>query len=302
MSAKDQMSEKITVGLAAACTALELKSKTRRSGTQALDLSAYVSPEDLQLSRPEFLQMVRDRIDADLQALAVDKAPAADQAGPAGDAGMSNDKLRQLWIEAGGAFHGPRVETGTMPEAKLLSFLRKLMRAPDCVYVGEFLPAGAFERDVVFFSSPEAAQKWGEQKQAQGEGVFEFSREKVYDESNVPNDLASEYEYNLDAVRDALGQLAESEKDASTKLATKALCQEVEYLLKYAGNDLCEAVSTRAARELYQRVDAFFAQAQERGLGNDALAYAKGGREHLENFLVVLEEQDDAPSAGGVRP
>lgn len=37
---------------------------------------------------------------------------------------MTDDDLRKLWREAGGSFHGPRVETGTMPEAALLSFLR----------------------------------------------------------------------------------------------------------------------------------------------------------------------------------
>jgi hypothetical protein len=43
---------------------------------------------------------------------------------------MSDDDLRKLWRAAGGGFHGPHVETGTMPEAELLPFLRKLvMRA-----------------------------------------------------------------------------------------------------------------------------------------------------------------------------
>jgi hypothetical protein len=37
-----------------------------------------------------------------------------------------NDELRQLWKEAGGEFHGPNIETGTMPESKLLPFLRQL--------------------------------------------------------------------------------------------------------------------------------------------------------------------------------
>lgn len=35
--------------------------------------------------------------------------------------------LRKLWRDAGGSFHGPNVETGTMPEATLLPFLRKLV-------------------------------------------------------------------------------------------------------------------------------------------------------------------------------
>jgi len=39
---------------------------------------------------------------------------------------MNDDQLRDLWRKAGGDFHGPIVETGTMPEAKLLPFLRSL--------------------------------------------------------------------------------------------------------------------------------------------------------------------------------
>jgi hypothetical protein len=39
---------------------------------------------------------------------------------------VTNDELRQLWKEAGGEFHGPNIETGTMPESKLLPFLRQL--------------------------------------------------------------------------------------------------------------------------------------------------------------------------------
>lgn len=34
--------------------------------------------------------------------------------------------LRKMWRDAGGEFHGPTIETGTMPENKLLVFLRGL--------------------------------------------------------------------------------------------------------------------------------------------------------------------------------
>lgn len=44
---------------------------------------------------------------------------------------LSDDDLRRLWRAVGGRFHGPRVETGTMPEAKLLPFLRSLLSRPD---------------------------------------------------------------------------------------------------------------------------------------------------------------------------
>lgn len=42
----------------------------------------------------------------------------------------SDDELRALWVKAGGEFYGPNVETGAMPESKLLPFLRELLRAP----------------------------------------------------------------------------------------------------------------------------------------------------------------------------
>jgi hypothetical protein len=38
----------------------------------------------------------------------------------------SDDLLRAQWMAAGGEFHGPNVETGTMPETLLLPFLRAL--------------------------------------------------------------------------------------------------------------------------------------------------------------------------------
>lgn len=57
-------------------------------------------------------------------AAALASAPAA---APNGE--RSNVELRGLWYGAGGSFHGPNVETGTMPEEKLLPFLRSLIAA-----------------------------------------------------------------------------------------------------------------------------------------------------------------------------
>lgn len=48
---------------------------------------------------------------------------------------ISDDELRAAWVMAGGAFHGPNVETGTMPEAQLLLFLRGLMEDAQAVRV-----------------------------------------------------------------------------------------------------------------------------------------------------------------------
>lgn len=42
---------------------------------------------------------------------------------------LDDDTLRALWRNCGGEFFGPNIETGTMPEARLLPFLRDLMAA-----------------------------------------------------------------------------------------------------------------------------------------------------------------------------
>lgn len=39
----------------------------------------------------------------------------------------SDDDLRAMWRKEGGSFHGPNVETGTMPEHLLLPLLRRLV-------------------------------------------------------------------------------------------------------------------------------------------------------------------------------
>lgn len=41
--------------------------------------------------------------------------------------GPTDETLREFWRRNGGSFHGPNVETGTMPEAKLLPMMRKLI-------------------------------------------------------------------------------------------------------------------------------------------------------------------------------
>ena len=72
-------------------------------------------------------------LDAMLAAAPVQPVAPAD-ATPDGE--PSNVELRGMWYGAGGTFHGPNVETGTMPEAKLLPFLRSLAS-------GGQAPAGA---------------------------------------------------------------------------------------------------------------------------------------------------------------
>jgi hypothetical protein len=39
---------------------------------------------------------------------------------------LTDDELRSMWLQAGGKFHGPNVETGRMPESLLLPFLRSI--------------------------------------------------------------------------------------------------------------------------------------------------------------------------------
>ncbi len=49
--------------------------------------------------------------------------------------GITDDSLRALWRQSGGSFHGPNVETGTIPEANLLPLLRKFMEISHDFYV-----------------------------------------------------------------------------------------------------------------------------------------------------------------------
>jgi len=58
-----------------------------------------------------------------------DQAVAA-RAATAAVAVPDDFELRERWRAAGGSFHGPCVETGTMPEAQLLPFLRDLAATP----------------------------------------------------------------------------------------------------------------------------------------------------------------------------
>jgi hypothetical protein len=48
---------------------------------------------------------------------------------PPADVRWTDDELRALWRDHGGSFHGPNVETGTMPEADLLPLLRGLQQS-----------------------------------------------------------------------------------------------------------------------------------------------------------------------------
>lgn len=56
--------------------------------------------------------------------------------------GVSDSELRALWRQHGGRFHGPNVETGTMPEAKLLPFLRGLVSSERRTAPAPAVPSG----------------------------------------------------------------------------------------------------------------------------------------------------------------
>lgn len=42
---------------------------------------------------------------------------------------LSDNDLRDLWRRAGGTFHGPKTECGSIEEASLLPFLRHMVEA-----------------------------------------------------------------------------------------------------------------------------------------------------------------------------
>lgn len=59
----------------------------------------------------------------------------------------TDDEIRALWREQGGSFHGPNIETGTMPESKLLPFLRRLLGGTEELNGNSStLVSGAFKR------------------------------------------------------------------------------------------------------------------------------------------------------------
>lgn len=47
------------------------------------------------------------------------------------EASWTDDCLREYWRRLGGSFHGPHIETGTMPESKLLPMLKYLLVKAD---------------------------------------------------------------------------------------------------------------------------------------------------------------------------
>lgn len=53
--------------------------------------------------------------------------PSFEESTPIAPIEPSDEQLRRVWREAGGRFHGPNIETGTMPESKLLPFLRSML-------------------------------------------------------------------------------------------------------------------------------------------------------------------------------
>lgn len=59
------------------------------------------------------------------------------------DGEPSNVELRGLWHGAGGSFHGPNVETGSMPEQKLLPFLRGLIKSSKAQHIEALTEAQA---------------------------------------------------------------------------------------------------------------------------------------------------------------
>lgn len=60
---------------------------------------------------------------------------------------LDDEAMRRLWRTAGGEFHDPRVETGTMPESKLLPFLRTLLAQQTSVPAHAWMPIETAPRD-----------------------------------------------------------------------------------------------------------------------------------------------------------
>lgn len=92
--------------------------KTCASHTDALTEMAYL------IELVPWGTKVPDRILGEIQQQYI--AAIAAENGCIGSNRFTDEQLRSLWHAAGGRFHGPNIETGTMPEASLLPFLRQL--------------------------------------------------------------------------------------------------------------------------------------------------------------------------------
>lgn len=74
-----------------------------------------------------------------------------------------DDFQREFWKQQGGDFHGPNIETGTMPEVKLLPLLRKL-RKKARVHWGPVLPGSTGKTRVLYINDQKAGmfERWEE--------------------------------------------------------------------------------------------------------------------------------------------
>lgn len=74
---------------------------------------------------------------------------------------MTDEDIRALWLSKGGSFHGPNIETGTMPEAQLLPFLRELLTMPErsMLVSPTLIKASGQHPEIVWKSAQRLAQK-----------------------------------------------------------------------------------------------------------------------------------------------
>lgn len=76
---------------------------------------------------------------------------------------VTDEDIRALWRSKGGKFHGPHIETGTMPEAQLLPFLRELLTLPEKAMLvqPDVIKAGGQYPENVWKSAQRLAYKLG---------------------------------------------------------------------------------------------------------------------------------------------
>lgn len=94
---------------------------------EAERLEALVQSKQAEIDRLMLEYCPADMTAEQLRSWGDHQVPAASANAPSsGSSGVTQRILRDMWREAGGEFHGPHIETGCMPEAKLLCLLKEL--------------------------------------------------------------------------------------------------------------------------------------------------------------------------------
>ncbi len=120
----------------------------------------------------------------------------------------SDDDIRAMWFKAGGRFNGPNVETGNMPEAQLLIFLRGILVELSAANER----AGKTKNELV---------KWNELHKSIAE-LLGLDFNTWPDHGNVPLAIAASFALRQNEARQAEQSLASARQAAHEQCAQTA--------------------------------------------------------------------------------